>query len=42
VVAELDAHRERVAAGQTRSPKIQADGARLHLAESGTGGGNAL
>ena len=35
VVTELETHRARVAAGETRTPSVQADGARLHLTEAG-------
>jgi hydrogenase nickel incorporation protein HypB len=41
ILAQLDAHRERVAAGETRTPRVQADGARLHFsavpAQDGSG-----
>ena len=36
--SELEAQRARVAAGQTRRPAIQAEGARLHAAEPAGGG----
>ncbi|MGB5209029.1 MAG: hydrogenase nickel incorporation protein HypB [Gammaproteobacteria bacterium] len=33
ILTQLEAHRERVAAGETRTPRVQADGARLHFSE---------